>query len=65
MYPHRLLISCGIDVLLYDLTSTYFEGEAEEVDKAEHGYSRNHRPDCKQLILALVVPYEVFEGKPG
>jgi transposase len=55
--------------LLYDLTSTYFEGEVEEVDKARRGYSRDHRPDCKQLILALVVSpegfplsYEVFAG---
>jgi transposase len=55
--------------LLYDLTSTYFEGEVEEVDKAQRGYSRDHRPDCKQLIIALVVSpegfplsYEVFAG---
>ena len=59
----------SFDVLLYDLTSTYFEGEAQELDKAEQGYSRDHRPDCKQLILALVVTpegfplsYEVFDG---
>jgi hypothetical protein len=58
-----LLIFCGIDVLPFDLH--LFEGEAEEVDKAEHGYSRDRRSDCKQLILALVVSYEVFEGKPG
>jgi len=63
------LFGASFEVLLYDLTSTYFEGEAEEVDKAEHGYSRDHRPDCKQLILALVVTpegfplsYEVFDG---
>ena len=56
-------------MLLYDLTSTYFEGEAEEVDKAQRGYSRDHRPDCKQIIIALVVTpegfplsYEVFAG---
>jgi hypothetical protein len=57
MYPRRLLISSGIDVLLYDLTSTYFEGEAEKVKKSakpnKYGYSRNRRPDCKPLILAL------------
>jgi len=56
-------------VLLYDLTSTYFEGEAEEVAKAARGYSRDHRADCAQVVLALVVTpegfplsYEVFEG---
>jgi transposase len=56
-------------VLLYDLTSTYFEGEAQEVDKAQRGYSRDHRPDCKQIIIALIVTpegfplsYEVFAG---
>ena len=63
------LFGASFDVLLYDLTSTYFEGEAQEVDKAQHGYSRDHRADCKQLILALVVTpegfplsYEVFDG---
>ena len=63
------LFGASFDVLLYDLTSTYFEGELEEVDKAKRGYSRDHRPDCKQLILALVVSpegfplsYEVFAG---
>jgi transposase len=63
------LFGVSFDVLLYDLTSTYFEVDAEEVDKAQHGYSRDHRPDCKQLVLALVVSpegfplsYEVFEG---
>ena len=63
------LFGANFDVLLYDLTSTYFEGEAEEVDKAQRGYSRDHRPDCKQLIIALVVSpegfplsYEVFAG---
>ena len=57
-------------MLLYDLTSTYFEGEAKEVEKAQRGYSRDHRPDCKQVVIALVVTpegfplsYEVFDGK--
>jgi transposase len=54
------LFGASFDVLLYDLTSTYFEGEVEEVDKAQRGYSRDHRPDCKQLILALVVSPEGF-----
>jgi transposase len=42
-------------VLLYDLTSTYFEREAEGVERAVHGYGRDHRPDCQQVMLALVV----------
>jgi transposase len=63
------LFGATFDVLLYDLTSTYFEGEAEEVDKAQRGYSRDHRPDCKQIVIALIVTpegfplsYEVFAG---
>jgi len=65
----RDLFGASCEVLLYDLTSTYFEGEAAEVDKAQRGYSRDHRPDCKQLVLALVVTlegfplsYELFDG---
>ena len=57
------------DVLLYDVTSTYFEGEAEANPQAQRGYSRDHRPDCKQVCIALVVTfdgfplgYEVFAG---
>jgi len=57
------------DLLLYDLTSTYVEGEAEEIPKAKHGYSRDGRFDCKQVVIALVVTprgfplaYEVLEG---
>jgi transposase len=63
------LFGASFDVLLYDLTSTYFEGDAAEVEKAQRGYSRDHRPDCKQVIIALVVTpegfplsYEVFDG---
>jgi transposase len=55
--------------LLYDLTSTYFEGNANGNPQAKRGYSRDHRPDCKQVCLALVVSeegfplaYEVFDG---
>jgi transposase len=51
------------------LTSTYFEGDAAHVAQARRGYSRDHRPDCKQLVLALVVTpeglplaYEIFDG---
>ncbi len=68
----RDLFGATFDVLLYDLTSTYFEGEAVEVDKARRGYSRDHRPDCLQIILALVVTpeglplsYEVLPGNTG
>src|SRR5450631_988975 len=57
------------EVLLYDVTSTYFEGHAEANPQARRGYSRDHRPDCKQVCIALVVTfdgfplgYEVFAG---
>jgi transposase len=57
------------EVLLYDVTSTYFEGLAEGNPQAQRGYSRDHRPDCKQVCIALVVTfdgfplgYEVFAG---
>ena len=48
------------DLLLYDLTSTYFEGLSEGNDLAERGYSRDHRSDCVQVVLALVVTREGF-----
>jgi hypothetical protein len=48
------------DVLFYDLTSTYFEGEAEGIEKAKRGYSRDHRPDCPQVVIALVITLEGF-----
>jgi len=51
------------------VTSTYFEGEAQANPLAQRGYSRDHRPDCKQVCIALVVwrcgmplGYEVFAG---
>jgi transposase len=47
-------------IYLYDLTSTYFEGEARKNDKAKRGYSRDKRPDCKQVIVGLVVNREGF-----
>ena len=63
------LFGASFDIILYDLTSTYFEGSAEGVAKAKRGYSRDHRPDCKQLVIALVVTvegfpltYEIFDG---
>jgi len=65
----RDLFGARFELLLYDLTSTYFEGEVAGVDKAQRGYSRDHRPDCKQIVLALIVTpeglplsYEVFAG---
>jgi transposase len=48
------------DILLYDLTSTYYEGRMANNPKAQHGYSRDHRPDCKQLCVGLVVNREGF-----
>jgi len=54
------LFGLKLEVLLYDLTSTYFEGSAEDIQKARYGYSRDHRPDCKQVVLALVVTPEGF-----
>ena len=63
------LFSLDYDLLLYDVTSTYFEGEAKANPLAQRGYSRDHRPDCKQVNLALVVGrsgmpigYELFAG---
>ena len=57
------------EFLLYDVTSTYFEGQAKANPKAARGYSRDHRPDCKQVNIGLVVTpeglpigYEVFAG---
>ena len=48
------------EVLLYDVTSTYFEGQAEANPQAQRGYSRDHRPDCKQVCIALVVTFDGF-----
>jgi len=46
------LFDAEFDLLLYDLTSTYVEGEAEQNSKARYGYSRDKRPDCKQVVIA-------------
>jgi Transposase DDE domain/Domain of unknown function (DUF4277) len=54
------LFQLDYDLLLYDLTSTYFEGLAEENDLAHRGYSRDHRGDCKQIVLALIVTRDGF-----
>ncbi len=63
------LFDLEYDLLLYDVTSTYFEGVGDSNGQAQRGYSRDHRPDCKQVCIALVVSreglplgYEVFAG---
>jgi DDE family transposase len=67
----RDLFNASFDILLYDLTSTYFEADPPfpEGDKRRFGYSRDHRPDCVQVVIALVVTpdglpiaYEVLSG---
>jgi Transposase DDE domain len=54
------LFDVNYDLLLYDLTSTYFEGLAEDNDLAQRGYSRDHRNDCKQVVVALVLTRDGF-----
>ncbi len=63
------LFALEYDLLLYDVTSVYFEGQAVRNPLAQRGYSRDHRPDCQQVCLALVVTregmplgYELFPG---
>jgi len=63
------LFALDYELLLYDVTSTYFEGQAKANDLARRGHSRDHRPDCKQVCIGLVVTrdgmplgYEVFAG---
>ena len=65
----RDLFGATFDLVLFDLTSTYLEGDGAEVPSAKRGYSRDHRPDCLQVVLALIVTpegfpltYEVFPG---
>ena len=65
LYAHRVAIENGLaarerelfaleeTIILYDLSSTYFEGIAARNKKAAHGYSRDHRPDCRQVVVAL------------
>lgn len=81
LHPHRAAIEAELvarerslfnldpTIFFYDLTSTYFEGLAHENPKAKRGYSRDHRPDCKQVVVGLVVnrdgfpiAHEVFAG---
>jgi transposase len=54
------LFGAEFDVLLYDLTSTYVEGGAEKNPMMARGYSRDHRPDCEQMVIALIVNSEGF-----
>src|SRR5712692_11618333 len=54
------LFGATYDLLLYDLTSTYFEGEMEQAPKAKHGYSRDKRSDCRQVVIAVVLSAEGF-----
>jgi transposase len=63
------LFQIHYDLFLYDITSTYFEGAAEKNAQAQRGHSRDHRTDCKQVLIALVVTkegiplgYAVFAG---
>lgn len=63
------LFAAEFDLLLYDLTSTYVEGAAEKNPMMKRGYSRDHRPDCEQMVIALIVnrdgfpfSYETFDG---
>ena len=63
------LFAAEFDVLLYDLTSSYVEGGAEKNPMLQRGYWRDHRPDCKQVVIALIVnaegfplSYETFDG---
>jgi transposase len=65
----RSLFNLDATIYLYDLTSTYFEGLAIRNPKAKRGHSRDHRPDCKQVVVGLVVnrdgfpiTHEIFAG---
>src|SRR5881409_4530179 len=65
----KTLFSLDDTIYLYDLTSTYFEGQCPLNPQAKRGYSRDHRPDCKQVVVGLVLDrdgfpraHEVFDG---
>jgi transposase len=65
----RTLFNLDDTIYLYDLTSTYFEGQCRQNPQARRGYSRDHRPDCKQVVVGLVLDregfpkaHEVFDG---
>jgi transposase len=66
---YETLFDATYDLLLYDVTSVYFEGQAEGNEQAQRGYSRDQRPDCKQVCVGLVVTrvglpvaYEIYDG---
>jgi transposase len=56
----QALFEVGFEVLLYDLTRTYFESDPPEEDKRRCGYSRDQRPDCVQVVIALIVTPQGF-----
>jgi transposase len=65
----QALFDVDFEVLLYDLTSTYFESDPPEEGKRKFGYSRDKRPDCVQVVMALIVTpdgfplaYEIMAG---
>jgi transposase len=65
----RTLFNLDDTIYLYDLTSTYFEGQCRRNPQAKRGYSRDHRPDCKQVVIGLVLDrdgfpkaHEIFDG---
>jgi len=69
---YESMFGSRFEFLLYDITSTYFEGQCTRNPQAQRGYSRDSRPDCKQVCIGLVVTpeglplaYEVFEGNPA
>lgn len=81
LHPHRAAVETELaarerslfnlkeSIYLYDLTSTYFEGKQEKNPKAKRGYSRDQRPDCKQVVIGLVLDgdgfpkaHEIFDG---
>ncbi len=81
LYPHRAIIESELasreknlfnldtTIFFYDLTSTYFEGQAQGIEKAKRGYSRDKRPDCKQVVIGLAInrdgfpaAHEIFDG---
>jgi hypothetical protein len=65
----QTLFNPRFDILLYDLTSTYFESDPPDEGKRRYGYSRDKRPDCVQVVIALIVTPEGFpltyEVMPG
>ena len=70
LHVNSVRVDLDDTVYLYDLTSSYFEGLAKRNPQAKRGYSRDKRPDCKQVVVGLVLDrdgfpkaHEVFDGK--